>query len=65
LYHPDVGRRVRLIRRGTPHLSVKPGDTGTIWRVTEFGIRRIAWDNGYSLDLDPEKDEWEVLPNGG
>jgi hypothetical protein len=64
MYHPDVGKRVRLVRRATPHASVKPGDTGTIWRVTEFGIRRITWDNGCSLDLDPEKDEWEVLPDG-
>jgi hypothetical protein len=65
MYHPDVGKRVRLIRCATPHASVKSGDTGTIWRVTQFGIRRIVWDNSCSLDLDPEKDEWEVLPNGG
>ena len=57
-----VGKRVRLISSSRPAASAKSGDTGTIWHViTQTGISRVKWDNGGKGDLDPEKDEWEVL----
>ena len=57
----EIGRRVRLIRTSKPGTPVRPGDTGTVWRVTQYGTWRIVWDNGGKLDLDPSTDEWEVL----
>jgi hypothetical protein len=57
----DIGKRVRLISSSRPETSVTPGDIGTIWRVTQFGKIRVKWDDGSGGDLDPEKDEWEVL----
>jgi hypothetical protein len=58
----EVGQRVRLISTCRPDVGVKCGDTGTIWHiVASNGIRRIRWDNGARLDLNPEKDKWEVL----
>ena len=59
----DIGRRIKLIRISKPGTPLSPGDTGTIWRVTPIGTRRIVWDNGSRFDLDPENDQWEVLPN--
>ena len=59
---PEVGKRVRLISSSRSDTSIKPGDTGTIWHViTQTGIRRVKWDNGNRGDLDPTKDEWDVL----
>jgi len=59
---PEVGKRIRLISSSRSDTSMKPGDTGTIWHViTQTGIRRVKWDNGNRGDLDPTKDEWDVL----
>jgi hypothetical protein len=58
----EVGKRIRLISSSRQDTSAKSGDTGTIWHViTQTGISRVKWDNGGKGDLDPEKDEWEVL----
>lgn len=58
----EVGKRVRLISSSRSDTSMKSGDTGTIWHViTQTGIRRVKWDNGSKGDLDPTKDEWDVL----
>ena len=59
-----VGKRVRLINSGKTSIPVKPGNTGTIWRVTPIGTVRVIWDNGIQFDLDPKTDRWEVLVNG-
>jgi hypothetical protein len=58
----EVGQRVRLISTGRPNTGVKGGDTGTIWHiVASNGVRRVRWDNGARLDLNPEQDKWEVV----
>lgn len=57
-----VGQRVRLIATSKQDSGVKCGDTGTIWHiVASNGTRRVKWDDGARLDLNPEEDRWEVL----
>jgi len=58
---PIVGSRLRLITSSRLDIPIKPGDTGVIWRVTQFGTVRVKWDSGINIDLDPETDHWEVL----
>ena len=57
----ENGKRVRLISTSKLGTPLKPGDTGTVWRVTPIGTRRVVWDNGSKSDLDPKTDQWEVL----
>ncbi len=58
-----VGDRIELINTSREESPVKPGDTGTVWRVTQRGIVRVKWDDGTRFDLDPQKDRWKVLSN--
>ena len=60
----QVGSRVKLVSSSRSNIPIKPGDTGTVWRVTQIGTVRVLWDIGYRLDLDPKTDRWEVLVNG-
>jgi hypothetical protein len=59
----EAGRRVRFIRSSRPNMAIRPGETGIVWRVTQFGTRRVLWDDGSRSDLDPKTDDWEVLDN--
>ena len=57
-----VGQQVRLISTSRTDSGVKSGDTGTIWHiVASNGTRRVKWDSGSQLDLNPEQDKWEVI----
>ena len=57
-----IGQRVRLVSTSKHDSSVKCGDTGTIWHIVPSnGTRRVKWDDGGWLDLNPEEDEWELL----
>jgi hypothetical protein len=56
-----VGDRVRLITTAKGN-GVKPGDTGTIWHIVPSnGVRRVKWDCGAKLDLNPECDTWGII----
>jgi hypothetical protein len=56
------GQRVRLIAMCRANTNVKPGEVGTIWHVVASnGTRRVKWDCGVKLDLNPEQDKWEVI----
>ena len=56
-----LGERVRLIATPKPDTGVKPVDTGTVWHIVPSnGVRRVKWDCGAKLDLNPEQDQWEV-----
>lgn len=61
----ENGTRIRFIRTSKQTAIVKPGDIGTVWRVTPIGIRRVVWDSGSRCDLDPKTDQWEVLNDEG
>ena len=58
-----VGDRIELNNTSREESPVAPGDTGTVWRVTQTGIVRVKWDDGTRFDLDPQKDRWKVLSN--
>ena len=60
----EVGDRVRFIRSLRENIQLSGGNEGTVWRVTPIGTVRVRWDNGAKFDLDPSKDEWEVISNG-
>ena len=54
------GKRIRLIRCLDPFTKLRRGSLGTITRVEPFTIS-VKWDDGSSLSLLPDIDEWEVL----
>lgn len=58
-----VNKRVRLIRMEDPYTKLKEGDEGTITGEDGLGHILINWDNGSSLHLIPEIDEYEILEN--
>ena len=60
----EVGDRVKFIGSSRDSIQLSGGDEGTVWRVTPIGTVRVKWDNGARFDLDPSKDEWEVISNG-
>lgn len=57
----ETGKRIKLVSISKPGSPVSPGDTGTVWRVTQLGTLRVVWDNGCRFDLNPSTDQWEVL----
>ena len=54
-----IGKRVRLIRMedGQP---VQPGTEGVIQMVDGIGQLHVKWDNGRTLALIPEVDEFVI-----
>ena len=60
----EVGDRVKFVGSSRDNIQLSRGDEGTVWRVTPIGTVRVKWDNGARFDLDPNKDEWEVISNG-
>jgi hypothetical protein len=58
----EAGRRIKAVHIAKAGVSVSPGDTGTVWRVTALGTLRVVWDSGARCDLDPKVDKWEELP---
>lgn len=55
------GKRVMLVRMEDPYTDLKSGDEGTIRGVDGMGNTLVKWDNGSSLSLLPEIDEYEIL----
>lgn len=60
----EVGDRVKFVRSSRENIQLSHGETGIVWRVTPIGTVRVKWDSGARFDLDPQKDEWEVISNG-
>lgn len=56
-----VNRRVKLIRMEDPYTDLKSGDEGTITGEDKLGHLLVSWDNGSSLHLIPEIDEYKIL----
>ena len=54
------GTRVRCLRMDDPR-PVPSGTTGTVRMVDGAGQIHVSWDNGRSLALVPEVDEFEVI----
>jgi hypothetical protein len=56
-----MDKRVRIIRMEDPYTNLKSGDEGTISGEDGFGHILVKWDNGSTLHLIPEIDEFEIL----
>lgn len=55
------GKRITLIRMEDPYTDLKSGDEGTIKFTDGIGQIHVDWDNGSSLAVIPEIDEYEIL----
>lgn len=54
-------KRVRLIRMEDPYTDLKEGDEGVIRGQDDLGNILVKWDNGSTLSLVPDIDEYEIL----
>ena len=55
------GTRIRLISMGDPYSPVEPGTLGTVGLVDDAGQIHMRWDNGRTLALIPEEDNFEIV----
>ena len=60
-----VGKRVKLIlMNDDPKTNpIEPNTMGTIMSVDGMNYYRVKWDNGRTLNLLPEEDEYEIIEN--
>ena len=56
-----IGDRIRLIKMEDPYSPVEAGTEGTIRSVDDIGQLHIDWDNGRTLAIVPEIDEYELI----
>ena len=62
LYESDLeGKRVRLIKMNDDPNPIEPGTEGTIKYVDGMKQLIVDWDNGRSLSLLPDVDEYIIL----
>lgn len=55
------GTRIELIRMNDPYAPVPCGTRGTVEHVDDAGQLHMKWDNGRTLALVPEVDEFRKL----
>ena len=55
------GKRVKLIRMEDPYTELKSGDEGVIMGEDALGDIMVKWDNGSTLKLIPNVDEYEIM----
>lgn len=55
-----TGKRVELIRMEDPYTNLKPGDKGTIRGEDDMNHILVSWDNGSSLNLIRDVDEYKI-----
>lgn len=58
-----TGKRVELIRMEDPYTNLKPGDKGTIKGEDDMNHILVSWDNGSSLNLIKDVDEYKIEEN--
>lgn len=56
-----TGKRIRLVRLEDPYTNLKSGDEGVVSGVDDMGNILMKWDNGSSLNIVPEVDEFDVI----
>lgn len=59
--HELTGKRIEIVRLEDPYTDLKPGDKGTCRGVDDMGHILMKWDNGSSLNIIPEMDEFDVI----
>jgi len=55
-----TGKRITIIRMEDPYTELRPGAKGTITGEDDMGHILVQWDNGSSLSLIPEVDEFHI-----
>jgi hypothetical protein len=55
-----IGKRVRMIFMEDVD-PIEPGQIGVVKSVDDLGQLQVDWDNGRTLAIIPEKDQFEVL----
>lgn len=59
MYHQ--GTRIELIHMDDPYAPVPSGTKGTVEFVDDMGQIAMIWDNGRTLALIPEVDEFKII----
>lgn len=54
------GTRIELIHMDDSQ-AVPGGTRGTVWYVDDMGTIHMKWDNGRTLGLIPEEDEFKII----
>ena len=55
------GTRIELIHMDDPYAPVPSGTRGTVEFVDDMGQIAMKWDNGRTLALIPEVDEFKII----
>lgn len=55
------GTRIELIYMDDPYAPVSSGTKGTVEYVDDMGQIGMKWDNGRTLALIPEVDEFKII----
>lgn len=56
-----VGKRIKMIKMANDPNPIEPGAMGTIKMVDGIGQLHVNWDNGRTLAVIPDKDEYVVV----
>jgi hypothetical protein len=56
-----IGRRIKLIKMDDPY-PIEPNSYGIIERVDDMNNYHVIWDNGRTLSVIPDQDEFELDP---
>ena len=54
-----IGKRIKMIKMNDPY-PIEPNTMGTILDVDGIGQYVVSWDNGRTLSVIPEDDEYEI-----
>ena len=55
------GTRIELIHMDDPFAPVPSGTKGTVDFVDDMGTIHMKWDNGRTLGLLPEEDDFKII----
>lgn len=56
-----AGTRIRLHSMEDPYAPIPPGTEGVVQAVDDAGQLVMKWDNGRSLSLIPDEDNFSVI----
>ena len=60
-----IGTRVKCLNMRDDPRPIPPGTEGTVTLVDDIGSIHTRWDNGSSLALVPEVDDFIIVSKGG
>jgi len=55
-----IGKRIRMIKMDDPY-PITCGTEGIIHNVDDLNQYQVKWDNGRTLSVIPEVDQFEIL----